>query len=178
VVSDFYYAYNVLLCRHQRCWAHFVRDLKDLREENPNGQDVVDWVDSVLGVFRRAKRYAGKRADARLEKKVAFEDKLLEIAKPYIKTDRPQHVLAKRIERFLPELFVFVEDPRVPSSNNAAERAVRPSVIARKVSGGTRSAKGSTTAMILMSLFGTWRLRGVNTLEACRQLLVTAQTAA
>ena len=44
-------------------------------------------------------------------------------------------MLAKRIEKSLPELFVFVSDPRVPSDNNGAERSVRPSVIAREISG-------------------------------------------
>ena len=34
--------------------------------------------------------------------------------------------------RFKPELFVFVEDPRVPSDNNAAERANRPLAVGRK----------------------------------------------
>ena len=53
------------------------------------------------------------------------------------------HTLCERVERFLPELFVFVAYPGVPSDNNLAERSVRPLVIARKISGGTRSPKGS-----------------------------------
>ena len=56
-----------------------------------------------------------------------------------------QRVLAQRIDRFLGELFTFVQYPGVPSENNAAERAIRPAVIARKVSGGTRSSRGSDT---------------------------------
>ena len=66
---------------------------------------------------------------------------------------------------------MFVDCPEVPSKNNAAERAVRLAVTARKVSGGTRSAKGSETRMALMSLSGTWLLRGENAMEACRQML-------
>ncbi len=54
-------------------------------------------------------------------------------------------------------MFTFVEYPGVPLENNAAERALRPAVIDRKVSGGTRSAKGSFTKAVLMSL--TWRAR-------------------
>jgi hypothetical protein len=61
----------------------------------------------------------------------------------------------------------------VPSDNNAAERSVRPSVVARKISGGTRSSKGSVTKMALMTLFGTWALRGQDVLESCRQLLLS-----
>ena len=46
-------------------------------------------------------------------------------------------------------LFRFVVDPDVDSPNYRAERALRPSVIARKVSGGTRSDKGSKSYEIL-----------------------------
>jgi hypothetical protein len=80
--------------------------------------------------------------------------------------------------QFEAELFTFVEHPEVPSHNNAAERAVRPRVIARKISGGSRSPTGSTTMAGLASLFETWRLRGEDTLEACRQMLMTARPVA
>ena len=36
-----------------------------------------------------------------------------------------------------------------------AERAIRPLVIARKISGGTRSERGSNTRMALHTLFAT-----------------------
>ena len=89
-----------------------------------------------------------------------------------------QRLLALSIENFIQEMFVFVENPAAPSENNAAERSVRPSVIARKISGGTRSAKGSATKMTLMSLFGTWKLHGLNTIQECRQMLLNSQSAA
>ena len=37
----------------------------------------------------------------------------------------PQRVLCERITTHLGELFVFVEDPAVPATNNAAERSLR-----------------------------------------------------
>ncbi|MEN6519587.1 MAG: transposase [Armatimonadota bacterium] len=93
------------------------------------------------------------------------------LADPYLGKKKPQSTLAGRIEKHLAELFVFVEEPNVPSDNNAAERSVRPSVIARKISGGTRSEKGSKTRMVLMSIFGTWKLRGLDTFTECHKLL-------
>jgi hypothetical protein len=79
-----------------------------------------------------------------------------------------------RLLRFEPELFTFVEHPHVPPVNNAAERAIRPAVITRKVCGGTRSKRGSDVRAILMSLFGTWMARGADPLDACAQMLRTA----
>jgi hypothetical protein len=55
---------------------------------------------------------------------------------PYAHTASPLHTWCERIERFLPDLFVFVAEPAVPVGNKLAERSVRPLVIARKSSGG------------------------------------------
>ena len=63
-------------------------------------------------------------------------------------------VLCQRVERFLPELFTFVAEPLASADNNAAERSLRPPVVSRKISGGTRSGQGSETKSILASLFG------------------------
>ena len=80
-------------------------------------------------------------------------------------------VLCQRVERFLPELFTFTADPRASADNNAAERSLRPTVVSRKISGGTRSEQGSETKSVLASLFGTWRLRGCNPYQALNSIL-------
>ncbi len=87
----------------------------------------------------------------------------------------PQRRLCRRIARYLGELLTFVGDPTVPADNNAAERSLRPLVIQRKISGGTRSAQGTTTQMTLSTLFGTWQVQGLNPLTACHSLLTSPQ---
>jgi transposase len=47
-------------------------------------------------------------------------------------------------------------------------------VIARKISGGSRSPNGSTTRMGLASLFGTWMAQGLNPFSPCVALLTQA----
>jgi transposase len=84
-------------------------------------------------------------------------------------------VLAERITKHLSALFLFVDDPAVPPTNNAAERSLRHLVTSRKISGGTRSPAGTATKMTLASLFGTWRLQGRNPLEQCHALLTQSQ---
>ena len=86
-------------------------------------------------------------------------------------SDAPIRVLCQRVERFLPELFTFVADPRVSADNNAAEHSLRPPVVSRKISGGTRSEQGSETKSIMASLFGTWRLQGRNPYHALNSIL-------
>jgi hypothetical protein len=171
LVCDFYSAYGALDVVCQRCWVHLLRDLAKLAEKHEGNADVAAWADAVADVYKRAKEFSSEIPKFRLEAKMAFERELMALALPFIGLKKPQSVLAGRIERFLAELFVFVEEPEVPSDNNAAERSVRPSVIARKISGGTRSEKGSKTRMILMSLFGTWKLRELETMSECTKLL-------
>jgi hypothetical protein len=183
LVSDFYSAYNVHLGRHQRCWVHLLRDLHELKERHPDDPAVHAWAERIKAVYRAAKAWEPDHPDSRFEEgerraaQQRFETELRAEARPFLAVpSTPQHVLSKRIERFVAELFVFVADPRVPSDNNAAERSLRPSVIARKISGGTRSAKGSKTRTTLMTLFGTWKLQGKDLLETCRQMLLASSS--
>ncbi len=86
-----------------------------------------------------------------------------------------QAKLCRRMENHIRELFVFVAEPAAPSDNNAAERSLRHLVISRKISGGTRSERGTERKMTLASIFGAWRAQGLNPLAACRQLLISPQ---
>ena len=52
-------------------------------------------------------------------------------------------------------LWQWTQDPRLPAENNAAELAVRPLAIARKVSHGSQPVRGCETRSILMSILHT-----------------------
>ena len=76
--------------------------------------------------------------------------------------DHPCCTLAKRVLRHQDELFQFVLVPGLPADNNLAERSIRPLVIMRKISGGSRSAEGTATRLTLASLLHTWAARNLN----------------
>jgi hypothetical protein len=171
LVSDFYSGYSYHLGEHQRCWAHLNRDLEELQQNHAHDAGVAAWVEAVTRIYHEACDFQSEKRGARVKAREDFQRRISALARPYAGSSLPQGVLAQRIERFLPELFTFVEYPEVPSDNNAAERSIRPSVTARKISGGTRSPRGSVTIGILMSLFGTWAVRGEDSLAACRKSL-------
>jgi transposase len=77
-----------------------------------------------------------QQQQTRVAQQHAFEQQLLAVCRPYVGTHKPQNTFCERVERFLPELFVFVAVSGIPAHNNLAERSVRPLVIARKISGG------------------------------------------
>ena len=181
--SDFYAGYNSHQGLHQRCWVHYLRDVHDLKKEYPDDEELRRWAKAVKDVYEEAVAWAAQGPDAglfprqqqqeRAAQQHAFEKRLWALCQPYVQTAAPQQTLCKRVEQFLPELFVFVAVPGVPAHNNLAERSVRPLVIARKISGGTRSPKGSQTRMGLASLFGTWLAQGLNPFHQCLALLTS-----
>jgi transposase len=179
--SDFYAGYNIHQGLHQRCWVHFLRDIHDLKDDFPQDEELRSWARDVKAVYEQAVPWAKQELDphlsprqrdrVRVAQQHAFEQQLWKLCQPHAHTAAPHHTLCERVERFLPELFVFVAVPGVPAHNNLAERSVRPLVIARKISGGSRSPQGSQTRMGLASLFGTWMAQGFNPFSQCLALL-------
>lgn len=173
LISDFYAAYTTYEGRHQYCWAHLLRAIDELTEQHRADPAVVGWGDGVHALYARARACTDPNPAARRRARAEYEAELGALSAPYIgQPAAPQRVLCERIHKHLHELFVFVEDPSVPATNNAAERSLRHLVTSRKISGGTRSAAGTATKMTLATLFGTWRLQGRDPLTECRALLV------
>ena len=176
VVSDFYAAYHHYDGPKQRCWAHLLRDIHDLRVLYPKDDRLSRWAGAVHRLYRQAVAFAHPSDKQRRTAQLALERRLLALCRPFLDDSLAvQARLCRRVERHIKELFVFVAHPEVPPDNNAAERSLRPLVISRKISGGTRSARGTGTKMTLASIFGTWRAQGLNPLTSCRQLLTSPQ---
>ena len=182
LVSDFYAAYHHYDGPKQRCWAHLLRDIHDLRTRYPDAAPLARWAAAVHQLYVVAKACNHHEPWQRRVAQLAWERKLLASCRPFVADPSAvQGKLCRRIERHIKslprtgygELFVFVAEPDVPADNNPAERSQRHLVISRKVSGGTRSEQGTERKMTLASLFGTWRAQGLNPLAACRQLLVS-----
>lgn len=174
VVSDFYTAYTGDARRHQYCWAHLLRDIDELAAQHPNAA-LHGWASAVRGCLHRAMAAATGDPTQRLRERVAAETELRHLCQPWLEPRVPQTPLCARILRHLESLFVFVTEPGVPATNNAAERSLRHLVTIRKISGGTRSAKGTQTRMALASLYGTWRLQRTNPYRATFALLASPQ---
>jgi ribosomal protein S27AE len=170
LVTDFYAAYDHVEGPKQRCWAHLWRDIDTLVREHPEHEALATWVAGVKAIWQAAtgprppqeQGHTPEAERARAHRAHRYEQQLLLLCPEQLPADAPHATLAKRCRRYLSDLFTFVRDPRVPATNNQAERDLRPLVIARKVSGGTRSATGSETRMILHSLAATARRRGMD----------------
>ena len=177
LVSDFSAGYAHDPGVKQKGWAHVLRDVHALRVAHERHASVPAWAAGVQDVYRRAVAWKGGQTVAdegeRQRAEIAFMQALQALYAPYIETQAPQRALSQRMAKHRHELLVFVREPAVPPDNNEAERALRHLVTSGKISGGRRAAAGSATKMTLASLFGTWRLPGINPFRACRPLLIS-----
>jgi len=156
--------------RFQLCLAHQIRNLQGLMERAPRLQ----WARELQTLFREAIHLAKRRAAlsahgfarrvTELERRL---DRLL--ARPV--TTPAARALLKRYRKHRAHLLVFLHDPQVPHHNNDAERALRPSVIHRKVTGGFRSAWGAAAYAALSSVLDTAKLRGQSIFETLVALM-------
>jgi hypothetical protein len=76
--------------------------------------------------------------------------------------DADSERLSKRLAQYSNETLTFLLHPNVPANNNHAERQTRFAVIMRKNYFGNRSLRGAETQAILMSVFRTCQLRGID----------------
>lgn len=79
--------------------------------------------------------------------------------------------LARHLEHEQLWLFTFLHCFGLDATNNAAERAIRGMVIARKVWGGNRTWKGACTHQVLASVLRTCWQQGKDAFTRCVRLL-------
>jgi Transposase IS66 family len=77
--------------------------------------------------------------------------------------------IAKRMPKHRKELTAFLWDKDLDGTNNAVEWAIRPAVVARKISGGSRN--GADAWAKLASLLRTAGQQGKNLLETIKAML-------
>jgi transposase len=183
LVTDFYAAYNLIPGRHQRCWVHLLRDLHDLKQEQSTNPAVLAWATAVRKLYDEAQAWVVEHPVPTLaERRTQYADLFTHacrLGEQYALTyDHPCCTLAKRLLRHQDELFQFVLVPGLPADNNLAERSIRPLVIMRKISGGSRSAEGTKTRLNLASLLQTWAARNLNPFVECLAALQKPTAAA
>lgn len=148
---------------HQLCHAHQLRDLQYAVDSERSC-----WaygMQRLLLHSQRLVKYRGRLPpeifQQEVEKVEATLDDLLEWEVFGVEAQR----LQRRYRKHRDSLFVFLHIPGVPYDNNASERALRNSVIHRKVSGGFRSDVGAEAHAIVSSVVDTTKKRGEDVFE-------------
>lgn len=163
----------------QKCWAHIERELKRMEKSNMKANRIFAAV--VFPIIHKARAVHQQY----LEGKITLEE--MQAQRPEIEAQFEQVLnnppkkgwaydsekLATRFRKHWSEWFTFLSYPGVKPDNNDAERALRPVVIHRKVSGGARSDWGGQLVAMMFSFLETMRRQGKNAMEELFALLTS-----
>ena len=163
-VSDRYNAQQGHGAEWQVCLAHFLRDIQYALDagDDPFARRLKRLILRALAIGRRRQDLK----DSTLRQYRADLDRRLDT----LMRLEPSHAHARKLRRTTAKirahLFVFITDRAVPPTNNDAERALRPSVIFRKVTYGFRSSWGADAYAAIRSVISTARLNGRTAFQA------------
>jgi len=155
---------------HQFCLAHLIRD----------AQYAIDHGDTIFApgfkaLLKDACAVGGRRADL-ADATIAAHRRRLEKALQRLLACKPTNAEGRKLRDAVDldcrgKLFVFLTRRDVEPTNNESERALRPSVIFRKVTNGFRSEWGARAYAALCSIVETGRRNGRSALTAIRDAL-------
>jgi transposase len=168
--------YRFLDAFHQTCLSHLIRRCKDMIQAAAGWagrfpQTVIEILRDGLALRDRYDRqeiswHGLQVATGRL---AADMNRLL--AKAF--RNPANRRLAKHLRHEQPWLFTFLHCPGIEATNNAAERALRPAVVARKTWGGNRTADGAKTQQTLISIIATCRQQGKDSFDRIKDLFLS-----
>jgi transposase len=155
--------------QRQLCMAHQMRALQHVVDANPR----FTWAKAMQALFRYAINLHHQR------NQMSLEQFLTRLARVERTCDRLLHQdlappeaqkLQRRYRKYRAYLFVFLYRTDVEPTNNVAERALRHSVVHRKVTNGFRSLWGTKTYAALASVIDTAELSGIRAFDAILSL--------
>jgi len=182
-MTDGYAAYQALQnssrsLKLAHCWAHVRRKFLEAADFSPElSEHAVQLIGELFRIEQEAPRAGPDATDEERQQALELRHRLRqEKSKPVIKellewagkhdgAVLPRSKLGKAITYMLKlwkGLTLFLDDPRIPLDNNAAERALRGVVVGRKNHYGSKSKRGTEVAALFYTLFETAKLSGVD----------------
>ena len=166
--------YRFALAFHQSCLAHLLNRCREMAQVASSSalafpRAVEHLLETSLELRNRYERgeiseHGVRTATGKLEAEL---DRMLGTRRRNASNRR----LARHLQHERLWLFTFLHCPGLDATNNAAERAIRGMVIARKVWGGNRTWEGARTQQILVSVLRTCWQQGKDAFTRCVRLL-------
>jgi len=173
LVTDGYGAYRDHP-RRQRCLAHLIRKALAIAEGyyDAGSKFGRDLVRDLRRLIERV--HDGEAGDALAVKRLMGRIEWNCQCNRH-EVENKVRALAGEILNDWDAVVAFVFDPRLPPTNNEAERALRHAVIARRICFGTRTNEGSRFYAAGLSVIETCRRRGIDIWGYSRGLIAAAR---
>ena len=168
LVSDCLASYDPPPYRKHKCIAHHLRALSEKRralaDRGKSSEYLEQWKALLLDIIDTWKKRPQLAIDVFVKKVIQLKrqiDQLVERSPP----EPAEVAFRNRLAKQRDHLMVCLGDPAAEPTNNRAERALRPAVIARKLSCGNRTGRGRDTWQILTSLAATCEQQAADFVE-------------
>ena len=162
IISDFYGAYIKYANQLQQfCLAHLIRDIKFLTTlpddtDKQFGKLMLIEFKRLFHVWHLRKKIPKDRFDRIMFR---IQSRVMTLAKARADDNErtKSRTLARRFVKHGDSMFLFLLDWSVSPTNNAAERCVRPAVMSRRITQGSRSQMGREWNARIWTVLGTCR---------------------
>ena len=150
----------------QLCWAHILRNSKDLAKNfGAEGQYVHR---KLKEIFTFAKGLNHKGTPEQVQQLCGM---VFELTKRHYTHTTIRRFVNSLYYRDVENLFRFITDPDIEPTNNVSEQKLRSMVLMRKISNGSRSQRGAAATALLLSIVQTLRLKKENVLLGLQKIL-------
>ncbi len=163
IVCDGWKPYAKFTKRLQRCWAHLLRESKDLAMKFEEAVPLHNALKELYELLTIALEN-DPSPEVRMNLWNLARDALRHwIIKEYLIEEVRKFI--RKIENGFEYWFTFIINPGVEPINNRAERALRPHVVLRKIIGTLRNDKGTSIHERIMTALETWGQNGLDCLQ-------------
>jgi transposase len=158
----------------QYCMAHLIRDIRFLAEHSAGklsrwGNELLEWLKKLFKILHRRDKMTAKGFIRSIEK--IKEGFLSRMRRP------PNHPLTKKLARRFrgkaaEDYFRFLTEPEVEPTNNGTERQIRPVVIDRRITQGTRGQSGMRWCERIWTILATCKKQERNVFEFIHESII------
>ena len=158
----------------QLCLAHQLRDLQKVIDIAPDQL----WAHDMHKLFQDAIHLRNRFVDGEMtlggfsRRVTEIENKLDRLLEETPGNEAGRKLQARYVKH-RDKLLTFLQYPEVPPTNNESERALRPSVVHRKVTNGFRSEWGAKAYAAIQTVIATAKLKGDEVFQALVNLMGT-----
>ena len=159
-VTDAYPAYLNMFETKQFCWAHLLRDSKEVEDTCLAGKILHDKLVEMFQKIKSMQKILQEKNESASEK--VYNKALKEIneiaeATSCKNVEKIQKHLVRRAEHYL----TCLRFPQVPMVNNHAEQLLKSVIVHRSNGKPLRSERAMRQYGILLTVLTTWKLRGM-----------------
>ena len=171
IVCDGWKPYARFTNRIQRCWAHLLRESKEIAEKFEEAIPLHNMLKELYEILTEALEN---------DPPPKVRKNLWKLARKVLRQWIRKEYSIEKVRKFIGKInngfdywFTFIINPGVEPTNNRAERALRPHVVLRKILGTLRNDKGTSIHERIMTTLATWGQRGLNSLQMLTEKLAS-----